>query len=170
MLFDADSFVELDGFVMTGDEPAGVVCGYGCNGKPACAFAQDGSGFGRAQATKIASSMIWLLKPVFRWWAFTTAPEHGWRRSRRAGGYSELLRINNLSGVVPQISLVAGPAQGLLPCWPAARFLVMTKDAQFFMALRLQDKVEGGHREAAAKRLPIVADTDARLSMRSNRR
>ncbi|MGI6403671.1 MAG: carboxyl transferase domain-containing protein [Oscillospiraceae bacterium] len=170
MLFDADSFVELDGFVMTGDEPAGVVCGYGAvMGSPACAFAQDGSGFGRAQATKIAKLYDLALKtgiPVVG--IYDSAGARVAEGADVLAAYSELLlRINNLSGVVPQISLVAGTCAGssaLLAC--CADFVVMTKDAQFFMTppALSQDKVEGaGTAEAAAKAgiAHVVADTDA---------
>ena len=158
MLFDPDSFVELDGFVTTSDQPAGVVCGYGADmGSPACAFAQDGSGFGKAQAAKIAKLYDLALKtgiPVVG--IYDSA---GARVAEGAGvlaAYGELLlRINNLSGVVPQISLVAGTCAGssaLLAC--CADFVVMTKDAQFFMTppALSQDKAEGaGTAQAAAK-------------------
>ena len=55
LLFDRDSFVEIDSFVSVDGKHCGVVCGYGTiHGELVCAFAQDGAGMGKAQAAKTA--------------------------------------------------------------------------------------------------------------------
>jgi acetyl-CoA carboxylase carboxyltransferase component len=67
LLFDADSFVELDGFVTVDGGPSGVVCGYGAvAGSPVYAFAQDstenGGAVGYAHAAKILKIYDLALK------------------------------------------------------------------------------------------------------------
>lgn len=170
LLFDPDSFVELDGFALADGEPCGVICGYGSVlGSPACAFSQDGSGLGRAQSAKIAKLYDLALKtgtPVVGIY-----DSMGAKVAEGAGAldaYGELLlRINNLSGVVPQISLVAGTCAGssaLLAC--SADLVVMTEKAEFFMTppALSADKAEGaGSAENAAKAgvAHLVAKDDA---------
>ena len=168
MLFDQDSFVEIDRFSSVEGQPCGVVCGYGAvNGSPACAFAQEGGGFGRAQADKIAKLYDLALKtgvPVVGIY-----DSNGARVSEGVAAleaYGELLlRINNLSGVLPQIALVAGNCTGasaMLAC--SADLVIMTGQARFFMtppALAQDNAPDAGGGQNAAKSgvAHILADT-----------
>lgn len=159
LLFDPDSFVELDGFVTCGAEPPGVICGYGAvMGSPAYAFVQDssqgGGAVGAAHAAKIKKVYDLALKtgvPVVGIY-----DSYGARVAEGAGAlnaYGEiLLQINSLSGVVPQISLVLGTCAGtsaMLAC--SGDFVIMSKDAEFFLTPPLEDGAEGASAEAAAK-------------------
>jgi len=158
MLFDPDTFVELDRFSTVEDEPCGVVCGYGSvGGSPACAFAQEGGGFGMAQAAKISKLYDLALKtgiPVVGVYDCGGGRVSEGIAALEAYGQL-LLRINNLSGVVPQVALVLGSCTGataMLAC--SADFVVMEKDATFFMTppVLSQDKAEAaGTAQAAAK-------------------
>ena len=137
MLFDAGTFVELDRFSAVEEEPCGVVCGYGAvNGSLVCAFAQEGGGMGRTQAAKIAKLYDLALKtgvPVVG--VYDSAGARVSEGVAALEAYGEvLLRINNLSGVVPQIALVLGGCTGtsaMLAC--SADFVVMDQNATFFM-------------------------------------
>jgi len=168
MLFDPDTFVELGSFSSVEEEPCGVICGYGeVNGSLVCAFAQDGGGMGKIQAAKISRLYDLALK--------TGVPVVGFYDSigaRVAEGaaaleaYGELLlRINNLSGVVPQIAVVLGGCTGvsaMLAC--SADFVVMDKNAVFFMTppALTEDKVDqAGSADNAAKAgvAHVVAET-----------
>lgn len=135
LLFDEGSFVELDGFARSELEPSGVVCGFGtAQGASLCAFAQDGP-MGRAHADKILKLSDLALK--------TGAPMIGIYDSRgllldegidALDACGEILaKVNNLSGVVPQISVILGPCVGvaaMLAC--SADFVVMEKEAEFY--------------------------------------
>ena len=158
MLFDPDTFVELDRFSSLDGQPCGVVCGYGSvGGNPVCAFAQEGEGLGMAQATKISKLYDLALKT-----GIPVVGIYDCAGGRIAEGiatleaYGQLLqRINNLSGVVPQIALVIGSCTGatsMLAC--SADFVVMEKNATFFMtppALSQDDAEQAGSAEVAAK-------------------
>lgn len=138
LLFDQDTFVEIDGFVAADSAGSGVVCGYGAvQGSPVCAFAQDGGGVGVAQAAKIQKLYDLALKtgvPVVGIY-----DSHGARVGEGAASLSAygemLLRVNSLSGVVPQISVVLGICAGtsaMLAC--SADYLIMSETAEFFMS------------------------------------
>ena len=128
-LFDAGSFTELDMLVehrcsnfdmATKQVPAdGVVTGYGqINGRLAYAFAQDftviGGSLGEMHAKKICKLQDLALK--------MGAPVIGINDSGGARiqegidslfGYGEIFfRNTNASGVIPQISVIAGPCAG----------------------------------------------------------
>lgn len=168
LLFDAGSFVELDGFVTVDGGPAGVVCGYGAvAGSPVYAFAQDstenGGAVGKAHAAKIAKVYDLALK--------TGAPvvgiydSHGARVVEGAGAlnaYGELiLKANNLSGVVPQISLVLGVCVGssaVMAC--GADFLVMSDKAEFFVNPPAKG-ISGAGTAAAAARSGVAHIVEA---------
>lgn len=140
-LFDPDTFVEIGAFVMAGDKAGGVITGYGyVDGNPVYAFAQDntvdGGAVGRVHAEKI--------KKLYETAAKTGAPVVAVYDSKGArlneghdvlAGYGELLALsNNLSGVVPQISVVLGTCAGvsaMLAC--SADFVVMSEKAELFL-------------------------------------
>lgn len=118
-LFDSGSFQEIDPLAKSGDGLAEAVAGFGTvDGRPACAFSQNGSigggAMSKAQASKIRKTYRMALKtgcPVVG--IFDSI---GARLDERADMLAAcgdiLLDVNNLSGVVPQISLVLGPCTG----------------------------------------------------------
>ena len=141
-LFDPDTFVEVGVYAGAQCDGTGVVTGYGLvEGSPVYAFSQDNTqkdgAVGTAQGTKLKKLYDLALK--------TGAPVVGIYDSNGAdladglgalNAYGEmLLWTNNLSGVVPQISLVlgvcAGPAAMIAA---AADFVIMSEKGQFFMA------------------------------------
>ena len=157
LLFDKDTFVEMDGFA----EASGVICGYGAvMGSPVCAFAQDGSGVGAAHSKKVQKLYDLALKtgvPVVGIY-----DSHGARVDEGIGAldaYGEmLLRINNLSGVVPQISLVLGICAGtsaVLAC--SADYVVMSEKAEFFLSSPAAgDDAEGAGSAANAAKAGVA--------------
>ncbi len=155
LLLDEGTFNEIDAFAKSGDSFAEVVTGFGAvNGCPAYVFAQngdvDGGAMSKAQAMKIRKVYDLAVK--------TGAPvigiydSIGGRLSEGAdmmAAYGEiLLNSNNLSGVVPQISLVAGPCIGTSAMIAAsADIVVMTEKAE----LTVETSGANGSAEAAAK-------------------
>lgn len=139
--FDADTFVEVDRLARDGDRPAGVVAGYGCvDGCPVYAYAQDREiccgAVGRAQAAKI--------RKIYALAAQNGAPVVGMFDSDGAklgegidamdAIADVLLASNNLSGVVPQIALIAGPCVGSAALIAAnADVTVAVKDADYYL-------------------------------------
>ena len=137
-LFDEGTFNEVDSFAKSGDGSAEVVAGYGeVDGCPVYAFVQnsdvDGGAMSKAQAAKI--------KKIYDLAVKTGSPvvgiydSIGGRLNQGAdmlAAYGEiLLGNNNLSGVVPQISLVLGPCLGTSAMIAAsADIVVMTEKAQ----------------------------------------
>lgn len=118
-LFDQGTMVELDPFVMSGSCMAEVVTAYGSvNGVTAYAFSQDTTQSGGAISKAVAAKVNKLLDYA----AMNGCPVIGIYDSEGArlkqgadmlDAYgSMLMRINNISGVVPQISVVAGVCIG----------------------------------------------------------
>lgn len=118
-LFDEETFVEIDRLAHDGDKPVEAVAGYGLvDGSPIYAFAQDreicSGAIGKLQAEKLCK--IYALA------AQNGAPVVGIFDSDGAklgegidamDAVAEiLLASNNLSGVVPQIAVVAGACVG----------------------------------------------------------
>ncbi len=149
LLLDPDSFEEWDMFVehrcsdfgmadqkIPGD---GVVTGYGTvNGRVVFVFSQDFTVFGgslsEAHAEKISKIMDHAIK--------VGAPVIGLNDSGGAriqegvaslAGYADVFQRNVLaSGVVPQISLIAGPCAGGAVYSPAMTdFIFMVKDSSY---------------------------------------
>jgi acetyl-CoA carboxylase carboxyltransferase component len=149
LLLDADSFVELDRFVVhrstergiADNHPLGdgVVTGHGrIDGRVVYVFSQDFTVFGgslsEAYAEKICKVMDLALK--------VGAPVIGLNDSGGAriqegvaslGGYAEIFLRNVLaSGVVPQISVVLGPCAGGAVYSPAMTdFTVMVEGTSY---------------------------------------
>lgn len=153
MLFDRDTFVESQTFIrhrchqfgmenqeIPGD---GVVTGSGhVGGRPLFAFSQDftcsGGSAGEMHAKKIVALMMDALK--------CGAPVVGFNDSGGAriqegvdslSGYGKIFYANTLlSGVVPQISIIAGPCAGGAAYSPALTdFIIMVKGiSQMFIA------------------------------------
>lgn len=154
-LFDENTFVELDGFVANGDEGVGVVTGYGMvEGSVVYAFSQDvtvmGGAVSRLHAEKIAKIYELAVKngsPVV-----AIYDSNGAKLSEGPeilAAYNKILSTaNNLSGVVPQISVVAGSCTGISAMMAAsADIVVMAEDA----VLYLSDANGDVSAEAAAK-------------------
>jgi len=149
LLLDEGSFREMDTFVthretnfgMSKNKPLGdgVITGYGTiNDRMAYIFAQDftiiGGTLGRAHADKILKVMSLALK--------NGAPIIGLNDSGGAriqegvvslGGYADIFLQNTLaSGVIPQISVIMGPAAGGAVYSPALTdFIIMVKYNSF---------------------------------------
>ena len=139
--FDEGTFVELDGLARDGDHPAEAAAGYGLvNGAPAYAFAQDrnvcSGAVSRAQAAKI--------RRIYDLAAQNGAPVVGVFDSdgaRLGDGIDAmdaiadiLLASNNLSGVVPQIAVVAGACVGSASLIAANMDIVVgVKDADYYL-------------------------------------
>jgi propionyl-CoA carboxylase beta chain len=151
MLFDSDSFVEIDEFVLhectdfgmekkriLGD---GVVTGYGMvDSRLAYSFSHDftvlGGSLSLAFALKICKIMDLALKqgvPIIG------INDSGGARIQEGvaslAGYAEIFHRNvKASGIVPQISLITGPCAGGAVYSPAITdFIIMTKSAFMFV-------------------------------------
>ena len=140
-LFDEDSFVETGKFVGSGGETASVITGYGLiDGETVYAFSQDISVKGGAVNSAAAAKLVKLYDMAVK----NGSPVVGIYDSK--GGdiaegaamldaYSYIANASaKLSGVVPQISLVAGLCAGtaaMIACM--ADFVVMTEQSEFFM-------------------------------------
>lgn len=141
-LFDEGSFTELDAYVKSGDSAVEVVAGFGSvYGSPVYAFSQDisvdGGAISKAQGAKI--------KKVYDLAAKTGAPVIGIYDSNGVklnegiealAAYGEMLkRSNSISGVVPQIAVIAGPCIGTSALVAAAAdVVIMTKDAELYLS------------------------------------
>ena len=149
-LYDASSFqesgmhvnhqtAELKGKVLPGD---GVITGIGqIDGRPVAAFSQDftvsGGSLGRMHAKKICDMMDTAANlgiPV------VAINDSGGARIQEAvhslSGYGQIFYRNvEVSGLVPQIALIAGPCAGGAAYSPALMdFLIMTrKNSQMFI-------------------------------------
>ena len=150
-LFDPNTFVELDAFAKADGENTGVLTGYGSvEGTTVFAFAQDitedSGAVGRVHAAKIRKIYDLAVK--------TGSPVVGIYDSNggriREGAealaaYGEMmLASNNLSGVVPQVSVIAGTCAGTAAMIAVgADFVVMSEDAQFFMTAPSVAKEKG---------------------------
>jgi acetyl-CoA carboxylase carboxyltransferase component len=149
LLLDEDSFVELDRYAVhrssafglderrfLGD---GVVTGYGkIDGRQVFVFSQDftvlGGSLGEVYAEKICKVMDLAMRmgaPIIG------INDSGGARIQEGvvslGGYAEIFRRNTwASGVVPQLSVVAGPCAGGAVYSPAITdFIFMVKDISY---------------------------------------
>jgi acetyl-CoA carboxylase carboxyltransferase component len=149
ILFDAHSFEELDAFVRPsgmentpGAYGDGLICGHGrINGRKVFAYAQDfnfmGGSLGTAHATKIMKVQDMARKmghPIIG------LIDSGGARIQEGiaslNGYGGIfLRNIQSSGIIPQISVILGPAAGGATYSPALTdFIFMTRDiAQMFV-------------------------------------
>ena len=155
LLFDEGPFVEIDSFTKSGDGRAEAAAGFGSvDGCPVYAFAQnsdvEGGAMSKAQAAKICK--------VYELAEKTGAPVVGIYDSIGArlnescemlAAYGDvMLKANNLSGVVPQIAVIAGPCLGASSMIAAAAdVVIMSEDGQF----ALQTNGEGGDLKEASE-------------------
>ncbi len=169
LLFDGGVYSELDRFAKNGENGCGVVTAYGnvC-GMGVYAFSQDvtvcSGAMGRAQAAKI--------KKVYDLALMNGCPVVGIFDSKGAfaeegidalNAYGELIAsAGKISGVVPQVSVIAGKCIGSAAVLAAvADITVMNKDAEFCVnsaAITGDDKV--GTAELCAKNGTVAAVVD----------
>ena len=141
LLFDGGQFTELDALRQEKDAPAAVVCAQGyVDGQAVCAFAQspdvESGAFGPAAAGK--------LRRLYSLAAKTGAPLVGVYDS--CGSYVDgtadsltaygklIAAAAKLSGVVPQISVIAGVCAGSAAlCACEADFVLMTETAELYL-------------------------------------
>lgn len=168
-LFDPDTFVEVGTLVKTGCDGAGVITGYGLvEGSPVYAFSQDSTqksgAVGAAQGSKIKKIYELALK--------TGAPVVGIYDSNGAAveegldamdAYGEMLCwSNNLSGVVPQISLVLGVCAGSAALIAAsADFVVLSEKAELFLTTGDVDSASNAANAASSGVAHLVKKDDA---------
>lgn len=140
-LFDDGSFTEIDAFAKSANGDIEVVAGYGSiNGSPAYAFSQDvsvsGGAISVAQCTKI--------KKIYDLATKTGCPVVGIYDSNGVkltegfdaiNAYGEILKASTaVSGVVPQISVVAGACLGTSALMAnMADVVIAVKDADFYL-------------------------------------
>lgn len=168
-LFDDGKYTEINSYAKENDCLTGVVTAYGyVNGNAVYAFSQDksinNSAVGPAHAAKIAKLYSLAAKtgtPVIGIHDSNGAFVNGTAESLTA--YGELINAASvISGVVPQISVVAGTCAGsaaLFAC--SSDFIIMTKDAEFFMTPAFTKENSGSASDAAANGIAAaVCDDD----------
>ncbi|MEG2536519.1 MAG: carboxyl transferase domain-containing protein [Hydrogenoanaerobacterium sp.] len=157
LLFDEGSFTELDAFAKAEGASAGVVTGYGAiEGVTVFAFAQDktdaSGAVGKVQAAKIKKLYELALKtgsPVVGIYdSFGGALREG---NDMLAAYGEMmLWSSNLSGVVPQISVIAGTCAGTAALLAAgADLVVMSETAEYFLTAPSIEKAQGSAAKGA---------------------
>lgn len=166
LLFDDGVYSEINSKAKEKNAPTGVVTAYGyVNGNAVYAFSQDKSvnngAVGLAQAEKITK--------LYELAAKTGTPVVGIHDSNGAyvdgsaeslAAYGKMLNAASvISGVVPQISVIAGTCAGsaaMIAC--SADFVIMTKESELFMA----PNTAAGSAEAASKSgiASVVCDDD----------
>lgn len=141
-LFDEGTFTELDPFVTSGSDLSGVITAYGyVEGNPVYAFSQDinvkKGALTEAQAKKIVKIYDLAAKtgvPIVGIYdSFGADLSNG---CKALNSYGELLMwMSNLSGVVPQISVVAGTCAGTAAMLAeSADFVIASEDSELFAA------------------------------------
>ncbi len=140
-LFDNGAYQELGAYVLEKDSPAGVVSAYGeVQGNPVYAFAQDQSvengAVGVAQAEKIATVYELATKvgvPVVGIYDSNGAFMDGTADSLNA--FSKMLsKASMVSGVVPQIAVVAGACAGSAAMLAStADFVIACESSAFYL-------------------------------------
>ncbi len=142
MLFDEGSYQELDRFMKHDDAECEVVAAFGeVNGMNVYAFSQsidiNKGAMGKVQASKILQLYDMAAKtgtPVVGF--FDSNGAHIDEGIEALEAYGALIKAaGNLSGVVPQISVVAGPCIGSAAVLATiADILIVEKSAEFYVA------------------------------------
>ena len=154
-LFDDGVYTEIDAYAKCGEDLTGVAAAYGfVNGAPVYAFSQDSSvksgAVSKAHAAKIAKVFDLASRngvPVVGIYDSCGAfVEDG---AEAMNAYGEILaHTSNLSGVVPQIAVIAGVCSGSAAVIAAcADFVIMSEEG----ALYLNAGADSSSAEAAAK-------------------
>ena len=162
-LFDEGMYTEIDAGVKNGEDYASVITAYGyVDGSPVYAFSQDKSIKGGAVSKQHSAKICKIFDLASR----TGVPVVGIYDSNGAfidegadaiKAYSDMLMwTNNLSGVVPQISVVAGTCAGtsaMIAC--SADFVVVTDEAELYTTvgkeIKGEDAVANGTAAISAK-------------------
>jgi len=178
-LLDRGSFVELDKFKVhriadfdvqkvPGD---GVVTGYGTiDGRRVCIFSQDFTVFGGSLSGAFAEKIVKVMDLA----AKTGCPMIGLNDGAGAriqegvvslAGYADIFLRNVLSsGVVPQISVIMGPAAGGAVYSPAMTdFIVMVRDTSY-MFITGPDVIKAATHEDVTMQELGGADTHSQKS------
>lgn len=173
MLFDNGTYTEIDRFIKNNGSECEVVAAYGeVNGMTVYAYAQsidvNNGAMGKVQATKIAHIYDLATKtgaPVVA--VFDSNGAHIDEGVEALEAYGKLIKAaGNISGVVPQISVVAGPCIGSAAVLASlADVVVMTEAAEFYItapAFTESKDTELGSAQLAAKNgtVAIVTQTD----------
>lgn len=139
-LYDEGNYTELDAYAASEDRLCGAVAAFGyVGGNPCYAFSQDVSvnsgALNRAQAEKIAKVFDLAAKtgvPVVGIYDSCGADLNDGHEALNAYG-ELLLAMSNLSGVVPQIAVVAGICSGTSALLAqSADFTVISADAELY--------------------------------------
>jgi acetyl-CoA carboxylase carboxyltransferase component len=152
LLLDPGSFVELDAFAvhrtgafgMDKRRPLGdgVITGHGTiDGRPVCLFSQDFTVFGGSLGEVFAEKICKVMDLALRMGAPCIGlNDSGGARIQEGvvslGGYAEIFYRNVMaSGVIPQLSVIAGPCAGGAVYSPAMTdFILMVKgSSQMFI-------------------------------------
>ncbi len=173
MLFDNGSYTEIDRFLKNNDSECEVVAAYGeINGAVVYAFAQsidvNKGAMGKVQASKISHIYELATKtgaPVVA--IFDSDGAHIDEGVEALEAYGSLIKsAGNISGVVPQIAVVAGPCIGSAAVLASlADIVVMTEDAELYItapAFADSKNNELGSAKLAAKNgtASLTASTD----------
>ena len=141
LLFDEGTFVEINAFV-TGEAPAeGVICGYGSvNDRLVYAYSQDYSSFGGAMGKANAKKITYVLElakkmgsPVVS--VLDSKGAYISEGIEALASFGEIFAKNTeLSGLVPQISIVLGDCAGGSVFTPSmSDFVIMSDGAKMYM-------------------------------------
>ncbi len=166
-LFDEGNFTELDPYAKAGSDLSGVITAYGyVEGNPVYAFSQDitvkDGALTEAQADKIAKIYDLAAKtgvPIVGIYdSFGADLNDGFKAM---SAYGKLLMwVSNLSGVVPQISVVAGTCAGTAAMLAqSADFVVITEDSELYVTPNsdIKNLAENSVKNGTAN---IVAEND----------
>lgn len=173
MLFDEGTYHEVDRFMKNDDTECEVVAAYGeVNGMSVYAFSQsidiNKGAMGKVQASKIQQLYDMAAKtgtPVVGF--FDSNGAHVDEGIEALEAYGTLIKsAGNLSGVVPQISVVAGPCIGSAAVLATvADVLIVEKSAEFYVASpafsdKNDDEIDTVYLAGKNGTASIVADSD----------
>ena len=166
-LFDDGAFTQIDSFTVSADGFSEAVAGYGTvDGQGVYAYAQNcdasGGAMSRAQAAKIKK--LYDLAKATGEPVVAMYDSIGGRLDEGAellGAYGDVLKYsNNLSGVVPQLSLVLGKCCGTQALIAAqADVVIMTEKAEMSLSTNGQDASAKHNAEHGTAHI-VTADED----------
>lgn len=164
-LFDDGTYTEIDAYAKNGKDLSGVCAAYGfANGMPVYAFSQDrtvkSGAVTKVQAAKICKVLSLAAKnglPVVG--IYDSCGAYVEEGADALNAYSEILKgVGNLSGVVPQISVIAGICSGSASVIAeSADIVVMSEKAELYM---FAGKEEGSAKDAMKSGIAAVAAKD----------
>lgn len=169
LLFDNGTFTELDALRTEKDAPAAVVCAHGyVEGQPVCAFAQAPD----VSSGVMGKSTAGKIKRLFNLAAKTGTPIVGIYDSEGVyvdgtadslSAYGKLIAAAaRLSGVVPQISVIAGVCAGSAALMAAsADFVIAAENAEFYLTPPFGTDAAKPASAAKAGVIAAVAEDDA---------